>query len=160
MAIFNGKARDGGGGVSGHSIPSGSGKRGAFSVISADVVVTGNIAASADLHIDGRVDGDVQCGTLIQGQDSRIAGAVIAESARLGGAIEGSVAVRQLTIERSARIIGDVHYETISIEIGASVDGNLKHVTAESAVSPFEPGPGRVVPMDDVVHFTSTATPG
>lgn len=156
MAIFTGKGRDGSDGVAGHPTPSGSGKRGAFSVISADVVVTGNIAASADLHIDGRVDGDVQCATLIQGQDSRIVGAVIAESARLGGAIEGSVAVRQLTIERSARITGDVHYESISIEIGASVDGHLKHVTAAGDAAMFARGTAPTIAMEDVVHFTST----
>lgn len=158
MAIFTGKTRDGGD-HPGHPLAQSTGaKRGQFSVISADVVITGNIAASADLHIDGRVDGDVQCGTLIQGPDSRIAGAVIAESARLGGAIDGSVAVRQLTIERSARIVGDVHYETISIEIGASVDGHLKHNATEGDARAFERDPVPVVALEDVVHFTATST--
>lgn len=122
MAIFTGKRNDGGDGVAAHLLASSaSAKRGLFSVLSADMVISGNIAASADLHVDGRVEGDVQCATLIQGQDSRIA-----------GAIEGSVAVRHLTIERSARILGDVQYETISIELGASIDGRLQHITAES----------------------------
>jgi cytoskeletal protein CcmA (bactofilin family) len=116
----------------------GSAKRGLFSVISADVVIAGNIAASADLHIDGRIEGDVSCAALIQGADSRIAGAVVAETARLGGAIEGSVAVRHLTIERSARIVGDVQYESISIEVGASIDGRLKHQPAESESRSFD----------------------
>lgn len=132
MAIFTGKRNDGDG-VAAHLLASSvSAKRGLFSVLSADMVIAGNIAASADLHVDGRVEGDVQCATLIQGQDSRIAGAIVAETARIGGAIEGSVAVRHLTIERSARILGDVQYETISIELGASIDGRLQHVTAES----------------------------
>lgn len=58
-------------------------KGGAFSVLGADVVITGNISASADLHVDGRVDGDVTCAALVQGAQGIIAGAIIAESARI-----------------------------------------------------------------------------
>ena len=77
-------------------------------------------------------------GRLGQAIGHQIAGGVIAETARLGGAIEGSVAVRHLTIERSARIVGDVQYESISIEVGASIDGRLKHQPAESESRSFD----------------------
>ena len=109
------------------------GKRGVFSVIGPDVTITGNVAATADLHVDGRIDGDVDCGNLVQGTESVIAGSVRAETARLAGTIEGSVSGRQLTIERSSRIAGDIQYESISIENGASIDGRLKHVSANVA---------------------------
>lgn len=104
------------------------GARGGVSAIGADMVVAGNVTATAELHIDGRVDGDVRCGTLAQGAESQIFGSVTAEVARLAGAIEGGVRVRHLVIERSARITGDVEYETISIENGGHIDGRLKHL--------------------------------
>lgn len=122
--------------------------RGMFSVIGPDVVVTGNLTATADLHIDGRVEGDVNCGNLAQGGESQIFGSVTAEVARLAGAIEGTVRVKTLTVERSAKITGDVEYETITIENGGHIDGRLKHMssvdtsakTAPKAVaSPFAP---------------------
>ena len=47
-----------------------------FSVIGADVTITGNISATADLHIDGRVDGDITCASLVQGEKSAINGVV------------------------------------------------------------------------------------
>ncbi|MFZ5796598.1 MAG: bactofilin family protein [Sphingomonas sp.] len=135
------------------------GKRGMFSVIGPDVVITGNVAATADLHIDGRVDGDVHCATLVQGNDSRINGAVTAEIARLAGAIEGSVSVRQLTIERAARIVGDVEYESIAIETGASIDGRLKHIAADSGTRAFDRTPPVTAKRDDdVVQFTTAPT--
>lgn len=108
----------------------GNSKRGMFSVLGPDVIVTGNVTATADLHIDGRVEGDVNCGALAQGADSQIFGSVTAESARLAGSIEGSVRVRQLTVERSARITGDVEYENITIENGGHIDGRLKHMSS------------------------------
>ena len=110
--------------------PGPGGKRGMFSVIGPDVTISGTVTATADLHIDGRIEGDVTCGALVQGAGSHIIGTVAAQSARLGGQIEGNVTVRQLSVERAARIRGDVEYETIAIENGASIDGRLRHASA------------------------------
>ncbi|MCW3836332.1 polymer-forming cytoskeletal protein [Sphingomonas canadensis] len=116
---------------------SSSAKRGMFSVLGPDVIVTGNVTATADLHIDGRVEGDVNCGTLAQGSESQIFGSVTAEVARLAGAIEGTVRVKTLTVERSAKITGDVEYENITIENGGHIDGRLKHMsTVDTSAAP------------------------
>ncbi|MFN3990229.1 MAG: polymer-forming cytoskeletal protein [Erythrobacter sp.] len=96
-----------------------------FSVIGADVTITGDIAASADLHIDGTVEGDIRCAALVQGEGSSIHGAVSAESARLAGKVTGSITARELVILKTARIAGDVHYDALTIEQGAEVDGRF-----------------------------------
>ena len=106
---------------------------GGFSVIGADVIVTGNVRATADLHIEGQVEGDLDCGNLVLGPDAAVRGQVRAESARVAGTIEGSVAIRQLVVEAGARIAGDVEYETISIENGAHIDGRMKHSALQTA---------------------------
>ncbi len=123
------------------------GKRGMFSVLGQDVTITGNVTATADLHIDGRIDGDVHCGNLVQGTESRITGNVRAESARLSGSVEGKVSVRQLIVERAARITGDVEYENISIENGAAIDGRLKHFSPNAAGGFGQPAQGHVEPI-------------
>ena len=96
-----------------------------FSVFGADIRIVGDISASADLHIDGRVEGDVACAALIQGETGEIIGAVQAESARLAGTVRGSISVRELVILKSAKIHGDVHYDALTIEQGAEVDGRF-----------------------------------
>lgn len=115
-------------------------RRGQFSVLGADILVTGDITATADLHIDGRVEGDVRCGSLVQGAESQIFGRVEAEDARLAGLVEGAVHVRRLIIERTARITGDVEYETLTVEQGGHIDGRLKHredtIAAAAAAAP------------------------
>jgi cytoskeletal protein CcmA (bactofilin family) len=108
------------------------GARATFSVLGPDVTVTGNIAASVDLHLDGRVEGDIACATLVQGPDSHIAGSITAESAKLAGTVEGSVSARELVILASARITGDLSYESLTIEQGSRVDGRLSHRSAAS----------------------------
>lgn len=96
-----------------------------FSVLGTDVAIRGDIQASADLHVDGSVTGDISCARLVQGEASRIEGAIVAESARLAGTVKGTITVRELVILKSARIEGDVHYEALTIEQGASVDGRF-----------------------------------
>lgn len=98
-----------------------------FSVIGSDVVITGNISAKVDLHVDGRIEGDISCASLVQGDGSTIHGAIVAESARLAGTLQGSVDARELVITSSARVTGDVSYETITIEQGGHVDGQFRH---------------------------------
>lgn len=96
-----------------------------FSVIGADVVIKGDIAATADLHVDGTIEGDIKCASLVQGEASSINGAVTAESARMAGKVNGSITARELVILKSARIEGDVHYDALTIEQGAQVDGRF-----------------------------------
>lgn len=98
-----------------------------FSIIASDVEIIGNLSARVDLHIDGNVQGDVTCGSLVQGEGSMIAGKVIAASARLSGQVEGSIEAGELVIEASARISGDVTYENLTIAPGGQVEGKFKH---------------------------------
>jgi cytoskeletal protein CcmA (bactofilin family) len=99
-----------------------------FSIIGGDVAIQGSIEASVDLHIDGKVEGDIACASLVQGPESRIKGHVTAKSARIAGVIEGSITADELVVEASARITGDVTYETISIATGGQIDGNMAHM--------------------------------
>lgn len=96
-----------------------------FSIIGGDVVISGNISASVDLHIDGKVEGDITCAALVQGPDSKIKGHVTARTARLAGLVEGSITADELVIEASARITGDVTYDRISIAPGGQVEGRF-----------------------------------
>lgn len=96
-----------------------------FSVLGADTVITGDISASVDLHIDGRVEGDIACAALIQGESSEIIGNVQAENARLSGTVRGSIRAGELVVLKSAHIHGDVHYDALTIEQGARIDGHF-----------------------------------
>ena len=105
-----------------------------FSVFGPDIKIKGNVAASADLHIDGHVEGDVSCTALVQGESGEIVGGVTAETARLSGTVRGTINVRELVVLKSARIHGDVHYDALTIEQGAQVDGRFapRAVTEEN----------------------------
>jgi len=106
-----------------------------FSIIASDVEIVGNLTARVDLHIDGKVQGDVSCGNLVQGEGSIIAGKVTAESAKLSGHVEGSIEANDLVIESTARIMGDVVYSNLAIAPGGQIDGKFRHKSSGSAPS-------------------------
>ena len=98
---------------------------GGMSFIGNEVTITGNIAAKGDIHLDSEVLGDIACGSLTLGTNGHVKGNVSAQRATVAGAVEGTVVATELVIEKTARIMGDVAYESISIETGARVDGRL-----------------------------------
>jgi cytoskeletal protein CcmA (bactofilin family) len=100
---------------------------GTLSFIGSEVTITGNISGEGDIHLDGVIDGDVRCRSLILGSGGRIRGNIEADKATIAGAVEGTVSATTLTIEKSARVKGDLSYDSVSMETGAQVDGRVSH---------------------------------
>ena len=120
---------------SGRSAPMASKSNSTFSVLGSDLAIKGDIKASADLHIDGSVEGDISCSSLVQGETSSVTGAIKAESARLAGTVNGSITARELVILKTAKINGDVFYDALTIEQGAQVEGRFAHRDAKSTAA-------------------------
>jgi cytoskeletal protein CcmA (bactofilin family) len=104
-----------------------------ISVIGADILITGNIEAEVDLHIEGRVVGDVRCATLILGERSSVTGNILAQRVRVSGAVEGSIETVDLAIEACATVRGDVTYSRLRVANGGVVSGRMEHVAIEGA---------------------------
>ena len=112
------------------------GSNSTFSVIGSDVTITGNVQASVDLHVDGTIEGDISCASLVQGPDSMVKGAIVADTARLAGRVEGSIRAKELVVLKTAKIQGDVHYDALTIEQGTEVEGRFAHIAPEAVVKP------------------------
>lgn len=97
----------------------------ALSIVAADVRITGNIEASGEIQLDGHVEGDVMCGALSMGESGSVTGQIRADQATIRGTVNGTIRARSLVFERSARITGDIVHESISIEVGAHVEGRI-----------------------------------
>lgn len=108
-----------------------SGSGGSLSFIGSEVTITGNISGKGDLHLDGSVEGDIHCASLILGSGGRVKGNISAETATLGGTVGGTISAKTLIVEKTARISGDLSYESLSIDTGALVDGRLTQRSGE-----------------------------
>ncbi len=104
-----------------------------LSVIASDVRIVGDIITQGEIQVDGQVDGDITCATLVVGEGARIAGEVTANHVRVHGELTGKINAAVVGIARSARVIGDIAHESLEIEAGAHVEGHCLHRPAKPA---------------------------
>ncbi len=109
------------------------------SLIGAGTVVRGNVEFRGGLRIDGQVEGNVstvggESGTLVISEEARVDGEVAASHAVINGTVNGTVrADDYLELQAKARIVGDLQYRTLEMQLGAVVKGRLIHAEPESA---------------------------
>ena len=101
-----------------------------------EVIVSGDVVTTAQIHLDGRIDGNVRCAQLCQGEGGAIAGDILADEARIAGRVDGTVNAGILIVEATAKIAGDVTYETLTIAAGAAIEGRLARRQALAAGQP------------------------
>lgn len=89
--------------------------------------VKGDIVGDSIIRIDGKVDGHVLVKQgLILGEKGSITGDVKTESAIIYGKVKGNITASQLEIKKTGTVQGDIHTETLEIELGAQYNGKLE----------------------------------
>ncbi len=92
-------------------------------IVAENSVLKGDVLSAGTLHVDGTIDGDVNCDELIIGVKGAVNGAVKAQSIYLYGSLNGEVKADSLFIAQTARLIGDISHNSIAIEPGAYIEG-------------------------------------
>ena len=94
------------------------------SIISEGTKVKGDIFSDGTIHVDGKVEGDVNCGQLIIGVRGSVSGSVSAGDLHLYGSLSGKAMVDSLFVAKTAKLTGDATHNSIAIEPGAYIDGH------------------------------------
>lgn len=97
------------------------------SIISADVVMRGNINAGGEVQFDGTLEGDIKAASLIIGEKASVKGEIVCESVTVRGRVEGSIRAKQVALAATSHIIGDILHSSLSVESGAHFEGNCRH---------------------------------
>ena len=105
------------------------------SIVSGDLVVTGNLRSTGDIQVDGRVEGDVISRTITIGEEACVEGSIIAESVRICGCVRGEVKATTVTLAKTGRVEGDIAHESLSIEAGAFIEGSIRRLEPDKAES-------------------------
>ena len=98
----------------------------AASVLSSDLLVTGNLKTSGDIQIEGQVDGDIRAHLLTVGEGATVKGEVIADDVVVNGRVIGRVRGLKVRLTSTARVEGDIIHKTIAIESGAHFEGSVQ----------------------------------
>ena len=96
--------------------------------------IEGDVSFSGGLRVDGEITGKViadpsKPSTLVLSEHARVQGEINVTHLVVNGAIVGPVYVAEyLELQSKAKVIGDVHYKTLEIQLGAIVEGKLIHL--------------------------------
>ena len=103
------------------------------SIISEGSEFKGNVKTSAEIQIDGVLNGNVKAKQIVVGVNGNVRGNVTANFLRICGKIEGEIRAETLEIVSSATVKGNVFKKTISIESGSKVTGNINELESATA---------------------------
>jgi cytoskeletal protein CcmA (bactofilin family) len=102
-------------------------------LIGAGTTVEGNVIFDGGLRVDGQVRGNIlvqdgKAGTLVISEQARIEGEIRVPHVVINGTIVGPVhSSEYVELQAQASVTGDVHYNTLEMQLGAVVEGRLVH---------------------------------
>ena len=96
------------------------------SIIGTDLTVTGNVISKGEVQVDGVIQGDINCKSLIVGEKAQITGGIVAEDVVVRGRVNGSIRGIRVTLQSTSQVDGDVFHKSIAIEQGAYFEGKSR----------------------------------
>jgi len=100
------------------------------SIISQGTHIVGDITTDGEVQIDGKVEGNIRCRSLIVADTGEVTGKVTCESITIHGMLTGTVLGKSVNLSSTARVVGDVNHETLTIEQGAHFKGQCLPIEA------------------------------
>jgi len=98
-----------------------------YSLLDAQLVLTGDLDTGGSLRIDGQLEGNVRrADTVVLGVGATMTGDVHAREVVIGGSITGNIhATERVELQATAIVTGDVLTQTILVQEGGVVNGRV-----------------------------------
>jgi cytoskeletal protein CcmA (bactofilin family) len=85
--------------------------------------IMGSVTAEGLVQVNGQIEGELNCTSLIISPGAKIIGAVTAEQVEVDGTVEGPIQGGDVVLKSNAHVVGDIHHQSLSISKGAYFEG-------------------------------------
>jgi cytoskeletal protein CcmA (bactofilin family) len=96
------------------------------SIIGEDLTIKGNVTSKGEIQLDGEIEGDISCSSLLLGDKSKVTGGVAAEDVVVRGHIVGSIRGLRITLQAQSHVEGEIVHQSLAIEQGAYFEGESR----------------------------------
>jgi cytoskeletal protein CcmA (bactofilin family) len=110
-----------------------------ISTIGEELTITGNIVSKGKIQLDGQIQGDIDCRSLVLAENSQLEGSAIAEEVVIRGRLIGSVRALRVTLQSKCHVEGDIFHQSLVIEEGAYFEGKSRR--SADPLSPSQTAP-------------------
>ena len=97
-------------------------------VIAKGLTIVGSVTAEGLVEVNGQIDGELHCTSLIIARGAHVTGIVVAERVVVDGKVEGPIQGKEVILKSKAHVVGDIHHQSLAIEKGAFFDGRSVHM--------------------------------
>ena len=102
-------------------------------VIAKGLKIVGTVTAEGLVEVNGRIDGELHCTSLVISRGAHVAGTIAAGRVVVDGNVEGPIQGGDVILKSKAHVVGDIHHQSLSIESGAFFDGRSVHPSRANA---------------------------
>jgi cytoskeletal protein CcmA (bactofilin family) len=142
------------------TLPGGEALNAVPSIIGPEMVIQGNFKSGGELHVEGTIEGDINVRSLVVGKDAVLKGAIVADKVKVCGEVVGSIRAGDVMLAATARVIGDVHHDVLSIEPGAALDGLCKRREPVKSEAKSETKPMPLAKPNEPLRLTAKVAEG
>lgn len=106
------------------------------SLLSSDLIITGDIKTDGEVQIDGRLDGNVIAGKVTIGEHGAVNGKIVSAVVLVRGKVTGKIDAMSIELAETANVQADLLQDKLVIANGAFFDG--KCTRKSSAPTPIK----------------------
>jgi cytoskeletal protein CcmA (bactofilin family) len=92
-------------------------------VIAKGLKIVGSVTAEGLIEVNGQIDGELHCTSLVIARGAHVNGIVAAERVVVDGKVEGPIQGGAVFLKSQAHVVGDIHHQSLAVEKGAYFDG-------------------------------------
>ena len=100
------------------------------SIVGAGMMFRGDFAGDGELVVHGKVVGRIDMGHLVVARGGAVEGDIDVNAAKISGATLGSLRARSLALSATAKVAGEIEYDTMEVATGATVEGQSRRIAA------------------------------
>ena len=101
-------------------------------IIAEGLKIVGSVTAEGLVEVNGQIEGDLHCTSLIVSPKASISGGIQAEKIVVNGRVEGPIVGGEVVLKSRAHVVGDIKHESLAIETGAYFDGRSVRADASN----------------------------
>jgi len=109
-------------------------------VIAKGLKIVGSVTAEGLVEVNGQVDGELHCTSLIISRGAHVTGTIATERVVVDGKVEGPIQGGDVFLKSQAYVIGDIHHQSLAIERGAYFEGRSIQVRGANEQKPERVG--------------------
>jgi cytoskeletal protein CcmA (bactofilin family) len=120
-------------------------------IIAEGLRIVGSVTAEGLVEVNGNIEGDLHCTSLVISPKASITGGVRAERVVVNGKVEGPIQGGEVVLKSRAHVVGDIEHNSLAIESGAYFDGRSMRAAPAAKLQP-QPEKIGLRPRKELAH--------